>query len=193
MKRIEFSEMTNRLHRNAVGAAAVIISIKLFNLQIDKAGTLGIEVKNFTTSALVAILFIVMAYHFVAFAIRALEEYRVWELELTQQNTTFADGGLGVVDLTNQIRKASDSLQKIMANAGVITSQGQSIFTKQDADNLKEFSKAAEIYGKRLKNFPRLTAVRFWIWDVGTAALMVLVGTLYAWSLLPSGHELFCP
>lgn len=192
MQRIEFSEMTNRLHRNAMGAAALIISIKLFNLQIDKAGTLGIEIKNFTTGVLVVILLVAMVYHGIAFAIRAFEEYRIWELELTKVNASFWGGGIGVVDLTNKIASASESLKKIVANAGMITAAGQTIFTKQDADNLNEFSRAAEIYAKRLKNFPWITRLRFWVWDIGITAVAMLAATLLTWSLLPSGHQLFC-
>lgn len=75
MQRIEFSELTNRLHRNAVGAAALIISIKLFNVEIGNkiAGTLGIEINKFTTNALKIILCIAMTYHFMAILIRAYE------------------------------------------------------------------------------------------------------------------------
>lgn len=110
--------------------------LKLFNLQIDKAGTLGIEIKNFTTGVLVFILFVAMVYHGIAFAIRAFEDYRFWALELTKMNAAFYGGGIGVVDLSNKIASASESLQKIVANTGVITSAGQTIFTKQDADTL---------------------------------------------------------
>jgi len=63
MKHIEFSEMTNRLHRNMTAAAAIIIGIKLFDLQIAKAGTSGIEIKNFTTGVFVTILLFVLVYH----------------------------------------------------------------------------------------------------------------------------------
>jgi hypothetical protein len=192
MQRIEFGEMTNRLHRNAVGSAALIIAIKLFNLQIDKAGTLGIEIKNFTTGVLVLILFVAMVYHGIAFAIRAFEDYRSWALELTKMNAAFYGGGIGVVDLSNKIASASASLQKIVANTGVITSAGQTIFTKQDADTLNEFSRAAQHYAKRLKNFPLLTRLRFWGWDIGVTAITMVIAGLFAWSLLPSGHQLFC-
>jgi hypothetical protein len=192
MQRIELSEMTNRLHRNAIGSAALIISIKFFSLQIDKAGTLGIEIKNFTTSTLVIILAIALLYHGIGFTIRALEEYRIWELELTSKQGAAYGGGFVVVDLADRLRSVGESLQKITENTGAITSTGQTIFTKQDADKLIEVSRTAEVYGRRLKNFPWITRVRFWGWDIGITAATTIIAILFAWSLLPSGHQLFC-
>jgi hypothetical protein len=48
MQHIEFSEMTNRLHRNIPAAASLIIAIGWFDVQIGKAGAMGIEIKNLT-------------------------------------------------------------------------------------------------------------------------------------------------
>jgi hypothetical protein len=46
---IEFSDTTNRLHRNMIAAAAIITGTKVFDLQIEKAALSGIEIKNFTS------------------------------------------------------------------------------------------------------------------------------------------------
>jgi hypothetical protein len=60
MELIEFSELTNRMHRNLVAVAAAIVVLVFFDIKIEKANTLGMEVTGLTTRvllwALVAIL-----------------------------------------------------------------------------------------------------------------------------------------
>jgi hypothetical protein len=56
MKRIEYSEMTNRLHRNMVGSAAIIVGIVLFHIEINKATASGFDIENLTTGVLLKIL-----------------------------------------------------------------------------------------------------------------------------------------
>ncbi len=192
MQRIEFSEMTNRLHRNLMIAAALIICITFFGIQIGKVTAAGIELVNFTTGVLLTILIVTLIYHAIAFAIRAFEEYRLWELQLSSKQATYYGGGVGVLELADQFRNVSETLENIIENSGLITHQGQTVISQDDAAELKQAAKAAIVYGKRLKNFPLVTRVRFWGWDIGTAAAVTIVAILFACERLPSSHILFC-
>jgi hypothetical protein len=104
MQRIEFSEMTNRLHRNLVAVAAAIIAIVFFGIKIDKATGFGMEVQGLTTSPLLSMLVAVLLYHMVAFAMRAFEEYRAWELQLASKIATSYGGKIETIELANQLR-----------------------------------------------------------------------------------------
>jgi hypothetical protein len=190
MKPIEFSDMTNRLHRNMTAAAAIIIGIKLFDLKIEKAGTLGIEIKNFTTGVLVTILMLVLIYNAIAYALRVWEEYRRWQLQLTEKQIPFL-GAIGMVDLSNDLYGVSLTLKKITADTDAIRHQGQDVFTKADADALNAVTKAAQTYAKGFKNFPWIARFRFWGWDIGMAAILTVVALLFAFSLLPTPPRAF--
>jgi hypothetical protein len=52
MELIEFSELTNRMHRNLVAVAAAIVVLVFFDIKIEKANTLGMEVTGLTTRVL---------------------------------------------------------------------------------------------------------------------------------------------
>jgi hypothetical protein len=101
MKRIEFSEHTNRLHRNLMVAASLIIAISLFQIWVTKASAGGFELENVTTGVVMTLLLAVMIYHSVAFAIRAYEEFYEWELNLPTKTDTMWSGGQIIVDLAH--------------------------------------------------------------------------------------------
>ena len=182
MPRIEFSEMTNRLHRNLVATAALIIAMKLFDLRIEKAGTLGVEVKNLTTNVLIIILVAILAYHCVAFAVRAFEEYRIWELKVTETQASFYDGGIGTIDLATKLRTLTAILDKTSTQTDGIIAGGQPILSKDEVDKLKSAAELALTYAKRWERFPTITRWRFWIWDIGIAGVISLVAFLFSLS-----------
>lgn len=169
MQRIEFSEMTNRLHRNLMGSAALLIVIVFFNIKVTKASTSGLELENLTTRVILTVLIAVLVYHAAAFCIRAFEEYRIWELKLSDKQATAWGGGNFVLELADQLKSVGETLERILANSGVIQHNNQTIINADQAQELIEASKAALIYGRRLKNFPKITRFRFWFWDIGIA------------------------
>jgi hypothetical protein len=138
MQRIEFSEMTNRLHRNLMIAAALLIGISVFDIRVGKAAASGVELINFTTGVLIAVLLAVLIYHALAFAIRAFEEYRIWELQLAARETTYYSGGVGTTELAHKLRDLGELFEKVISNSGAISSQNQEIIQKNDATYLKE-------------------------------------------------------
>jgi len=192
MQRIEFSDLTNRLHRNTMAAAALIIAIAFFNLKIGKATAEGLELQNLTTGVLIWSAFAVLLYHAVAFCLRSIEEYEHWELTLPDSEAGVWDGGVITVDLARRLKDAAETLTKITKNSGAIGHQGQTIFSENDAKQLKEVSEAAVVYAKRFANFPKITRTRFWIWDIGVTLAVVVVALLFAATALSSGHQLFC-
>jgi hypothetical protein len=90
------------------------------------------------------------------------------------------------------LKGLADTLEKITENTGTISHQGQTVFTKAQADVLVETSKLAAIYGKRFKNFPRVTALRFWLWDIGIAGLLTIIAIGFATRAFPSAQTMFC-
>jgi hypothetical protein len=138
----------------------------------------------------VIILVAILIYHCVAYAFRVREEYKLWDLQRAEKQAPFW-GGIGVVSLADDLYKVSLILQKIIANQGAIAVQGQQVLTKNDAEELKSASKAAQDYAKRFEKFPKITLWRFWFWDVGVTILVVLVPFFFAATLL-TGRELLC-
>jgi hypothetical protein len=184
MRRIEFSEITNRLHRNLMASASLIVLIIVFHIDVKKAATSGIELENLTTKVILIALSAVLLYHALAFCIRAFEEYREWDLKLTEKDATVWGGGVAIFDLSNKLKEVADVLQKISANTGAISHQNQTVLTADDARKLKDVSEAAGIYGNRFKNFPTITRFRFWFWDIGVSGVITLFAVIYAFSAL---------
>lgn len=170
MQHIELSEMTNRLRRNLMGSAFLIIVLIGADLKVNKVSTSGMELQNLSTEVLLIILHAFLLYHAVAFSIRAFEEYRLWELNFTTEEVQ--GWSSGVVQLAEKLKRVSDILDNVTANSGLLPQNGQTIFTQADAEQLKAASEAALQYGKRLDNFPTITRVRFWFWDIGVAGIV---------------------
>jgi hypothetical protein len=173
MERIEFSELTNRMHRNLVGVAAAIIVLVLFNIKIEKATTLGMEVKGLTTHVLLGILVAILLYHMVAFAWRAIEEFRAWELKLTARTMSPFGRPSEVVELAHKMRGVVEIVEKHQ-------SSGKDGLSSDDVAHIKSTVEVAQIYAKRFKNFPTITRWRFWLWDVGVAAMLTLIALGFA-------------
>jgi len=176
MERIEFSELTNRMHRNLVAVAAVIIVFVFFDIKIEKATTLGMEVTGLTTRVLLWILVAILVYHMVAFATRAIEEFRAWELRLATNEAAFGGDRLEIITLANQLRGITPKLQELCDNLG----SAKEILSKADVAQLKETSEIAHVYAKRFKNFPAITRWRFWLWDIGFAAILAVIALGFA-------------
>ena len=173
MERIEFSELTNRMHRNLVAVAAAIIVIVLFGIKVEKATTLGMEVTGLTTRVLLCILVAMLLYHMVAFAMRAIEEFRAWELKLTSRTITKFGGKIEVVELANQLRGMAEIAEKLQSSS----KEG---ISSADVAHIKSTADVAQIYAKRFKNFPAITWWRFWLWDIGMAALLTVISLGFA-------------
>lgn len=184
MQRIEFSEMTNRLHRNLMVSASLIVAITYFNIEIRKASNSGVDFENLTTRAVLLSLIAILIYHAGAFCIRAFEEYREWELKLTDKNATAFGGGVFDVDLAEQMYNVGDLLIKILRNGGAISRNNQEIISAEEAAQLKDAGASARIYGKRFSNFPKITRFRFWVWDIGMTGIITSVAVFFGLSAL---------
>jgi hypothetical protein len=170
VERIEFSELTNRTHRNLVAVAAAIIVIVFFDIKIDKATTLGMEVTGLTTGVLLWILAAMLLYHTVAFAMRAIEEFRAWELKLASRIATSYGGKIDTIELANQLRGMAEMNEKLQSSR----------IDANDVALIKQTAEVAQIYAKRFKNFPAITWWRFWLWDIGVAALLTVIALGFA-------------
>jgi hypothetical protein len=148
MERIEFSELTNRLHRNLVAAAAAIIVIVFFDINIEKATTLGMEVTGLTTRVLLLVLVAILLYHMFGFALRAIEEFRAWELKLTARTMSSYGGKIEAVELFNQLRGMAEIAEKLQ-------SSGKEGISAGDVAHIKSTADIAQVYLKRFENFPR--------------------------------------
>src|SRR5262245_44708303 len=104
------------MHRNLVAAAAAIIVIVFFDIKIDKATTLGMEVTGLTTGVLLWILVAMLLYHMVAFAMRAIEEFRAWELKLASRIATSYGGKIDTIELANQLRGMAEMNEKLQSS-----------------------------------------------------------------------------
>jgi len=189
MQRIEFSEMTNRLHRNLVAIAGLIVIVVGFDIKIGKATTSGLELEILTTDVLLAVLIAVLIYHAFGVGIRAFEEYRLWELKFIDKEsmTNIWSGDVTIVDIAHKMKATGGSLETVIQKRGDIIEHNKEIMTAADAGKLKEAAESALIYGKRFENFPTITRVRFWGWDIGLAAVISLVALAFAFSVFPSG------
>lgn len=142
MERIEFSELTNRMHRNLVAVAAAIIVFVLFGIQIEKVTTLGMEVKNLTTRVLLCILVAILLYHMVAFALRAIEEFRAWELKLTSRTMSPFGRPPEVVELANKMRGVVEIVEKHQSSS-------KDGISSDDVAHIKSTVEIAPVYAKR--------------------------------------------
>lgn len=174
LKPIEFSELTNKLRRNIMGSALLIIVIGYYKIGVTEPTFAGMKLTGLTAEIILLMLFLFMIYHLFAFAIRAHEEFRLWEMHLTLEESH--DMMLpDIVGLATRLARASDTIDNIIANSGLLNAQGQTVFTNEDAHKLKAITATAETYARHFKNFPATTKLRFWGWDVGIVVLVSLV------------------
>jgi hypothetical protein len=175
MQRIEFSELTNRLRRNLMGAAFIIVAIAGFNIRVGKVLASGMELENLTTEVVLIALLAFLIYHVVAFGIHAFEEYRLWELKP-------ADKFLETEGPMTEARKIVGRINAILNEVGQ-----REDFTKEDFEKLEEALEGALVYAKHFQSFPVITRVRFWTLDIGTALVITIVAILFSVSVLPPG------
>jgi hypothetical protein len=177
MERIELSELTNRMRRNLVAVAAAIMVLVFFDIKIEKATTLGMEVTGLTTRVLLWILVAILLYHMVAFAVRAVEEFWAWELKLTSRIATSYGGKIETIELANQLRGLVEKLQDACDKN---LRSDKELLAPNDLVHLRQTAEVAQIYAKRFKNFPAITGWRFWLWDIGVAALLTAIALGFA-------------
>lgn len=187
MERIQFSEMTNRLRRNLMAASFLIIGIAGFNIEVGNATASGMELKNLTTEVVLVTLLTFLIYHAIAFMIRAFEEFRLWELKLASRDATSWSGGVGRLELADHLKQVGDVLEKLTTGDRQTSTDAGKTITDSDIKNIKNAAEAADIYERRLKNFPTVTRVRFWIWDIGVACAVSILGILFATAAMPPG------
>ncbi len=178
MQPIEFNEMTNRLRRNLMGAAFLIIGIAGFDIKVGRASASGMELENLTTEVSLMVLLAFLIYHAFAFGIRAFEEYRHWELRLADQTKAWQSSDSTVVELADQMRASDQVIEKIFENQDISTNETRK-FT--------EMLHSVNIYANRFQNFPRITRFRFWFWDIATAGGVSVIAILFAIAWLPAG------
>lgn len=181
MERIELDEVTIRLRRNLVVSAFLIIIIKYFGIKVEKIQGAGLEFSNLTTEVVLLILIAIMIYHFVAFGVRALEEFKFWQQTFADKDAAAYGGSLVTVTLASKLEQVADILDAITKNGGLIVHQGQTIISEGDAGELKKAATAANTYAKRLKNFPYITGTRFLAWDIGFAVVTFVVALVMYW------------
>lgn len=183
MQRIEFSEMTNRLRRNLMAAAFLIIGTKAFDIKIGKVSVGGAQLENLTTEVVIMILLVFLIYHAFAFSIRAFEEYRYWELTFSAKEESTWDGD-AVVNLAAKLRQAKPAIDKLIDADGMTLDETSQTFSAADAQSLQAATGAAELYAKRFENFPKVTRFRFWAWDLGMAGALTVVAIWFAIQVL---------
>ena len=187
-ERIEFSEQTNRLRRNFVAIAGLIIGLKWSGILVKGAAASGIVLENISTDTLIWALIAAMLYHAFAFGIRAFEEFRLWHLNLANRGGSVYGGAPIEITLADSMKSAGEALNKIITKEKSDIKEHMKeevILTRIDAQNLKNLSTAAKIYAKRFKNFPRLTALRFFVWDLSISYLLALIAIFFAADVLP--------
>ena len=166
----------------------LIVSIRGFNISITDASTYGIKLANLTTDVILAGLGLVLYYHAIAFFIRAYEEYRHWELSLGDTiESGYMERQTTIIDLSERLSSLAETIEKITENGGLLNQAGQTIFTNDDANKLRDATNAANQYAIRFKNFPNITRYRFWLWDVGIAIITTIVASLFLFSCIQSG------
>ena len=184
MQRIEFSELTNRLRRNLMGAAFIIVAIAGFNIRVGKVLASGMELENLTTEVVLIALLAFLIYHVVAFGIHAFEEYRLWELKPADKLASIA-GNRDFLETEGPMTEARKIVGRINA---ILNEVGQrEDFTKEDFEKLEEALEGALVYAKHFQSFPVITRVRFWTLDIGTALVITIVAILFSVSVLPPG------
>ena len=183
MRNIEFSDFTNRLRRNLVGAAFLIVCIRGFNLQIGEASPSFLKVGTLTTEVALWVLFAVVVYHVMAFLLRAFEEYRVWELQLDSGDGSRFQGSRYILPLARQLRSAATTLEKFTEEHGAIREANTKVLiTDTDVESLKSVVRSAEEFAQKFHKFPKIVRVRYWVWDIGVAVLVTLVALAFFFS-----------
>jgi len=187
LEHIKFSEITNRLRRNLMAAAFLIVGLAGFDIKITKVTSSGIGFENVNTDVLLIILALFLFYHVIAFCLHAFEEYKVWELKLVSKIDPTFVSATETVELAGIMKSAGETLKNVTKNGGLLMVDGQTVIQNEDAIRMIEASKAAETYGKRLKNFPTITRVRFWGWDIGVALAAAVIAEMFRREIIPSG------
>ncbi len=188
MQPLEFNDITTRLRRNLMGAAFLIIAIAGFDIKVGKASASGMELDNLTTDVVLTVLLAFLVYHAFAFCIRAFEEYRCWELRLSQKDkAVFGRGGTGLIELAEQMRQAGDICQRIIANGDTIREDNQDVLTRAQVRYLMQAADSAMTYARRFRNFPKISRLRFWFWDIGIPSGVSVIAVLFAVSVIPAG------
>ena len=183
MKHIQFSDLTNRLRRNLVASAFLIIAIAGFDISIEKAASGGLQFENLTTDVVLLLLMGFLLYHLVVFGVHAFEDYRHWELTFSSREEDRWDAPDQVVNLVGQLQSAAEALKNL---SGPTSVSGTNI-TADDVAKIQKAAEDARIYGQRLKNFPRITRFRFWVLDIGMAGVLALFAVLFGLSVFPRG------
>jgi hypothetical protein len=143
----------------------------------------GIELTNLTTENFLLILMAILLYHFVAFGVRVYEEFKFWQQTFADQDAGTDSGGFATVTLTKKLEQVANILEAIIRDSGSIAYKEQTVITEKDVIQLIEAAKAANIYAKRLKNFPYITGFRFIGWDVGFAMVLSILAFGIFWIL----------
>lgn len=163
MKRIELSDMTQKIRRNLVASSFIMLVIVLANLKISKISAGGLQLEGFSTSVALVTLMVFSAYHLLAFVIHAFEEYRFWRNEITSTGRSL--DGQHVIDLALVLKEASEALENVLSRPGANSSM-QAVFGSSDIQNLKDVRTGVLKYAKSYRIFPWITGFRFWVWDV---------------------------
>lgn len=185
MQRIEFSELTNRLRRNLMGAAFLIVVIAGFDIRVGKVLTSGLELQNLTTEVVLKVLLGFLIYHFVAFSIHAYEEFRLWELKPAAKLAQERDRHdvLEMVGPMTDTRKAMDMIQSAMKEQHQLN-----VITKEDFVFVNNALEGGFVYNKHFEKFPTITRFRFWVLDIGIAVVMLFVAILFGGSFVQAGR-----
>lgn len=168
-KRIEFSDTTIRLRRNLMAMSVLIISITFFDIEINRAVAQGVQFDGLTTDVILIILTSVMVYHVFAFVIHAYEEYRFWEITFSTSEVSLVDGGYRPVHVAQKLKELVPTIEKLEADAG---NEGEFSLSEKEVRKLRELIDEVSIYAARFQNFPSITRVRFWGWDIGLAVIV---------------------
>ena len=197
LKSFNLSDQCTRLRRNLIAVSSLIIVITYFDIKISDVKTSGVSFSKLTSETVLQILFAVMFYHAIAFAIRIAEEFALWGYTFNNKERTLITGPSPseVVDFSILLKEAKPVLDKIIDNktsligkAGRsdISRQGDSKFTSSEVRKLNDVVKYTLEYGDGLNNFTKVHKCRILGWELGVAVMIMITAiTSTVWKFWP--------
>ena len=165
MEHIELSDQTNRLRRNLMASAFLIIIIVYFHINVTNVTNQGVMFERLNTNVILTALVILMLYHAIAFSWLARADFKVWEIEYSR-HTQPQGKDAGIIDsrIIQQFEKLEAAIQPNPTHGETVT-RG---FIKVDR------------YIQLIQYFPQSTKNRFLIWDIGVAGAITFIAFMFA-------------
>lgn len=182
--RMELSDKAQRQRRNLVFSAFLIIILRGFGLQISKADYLGLSIDGLTIDVVIYALLSLMVYSTVAFILSYNDEYRHWELNVSQDHQARMITSRESLDLLQQIENNKRELQGINKNLLKMKLTSTNGHIEKDYASILDLAKNAKAYVDGLNNFDKAMKIRLFAWDLGIALLLFVIALFFVF--LPS-------